>query len=79
MTKIKNKTQTGHSSTVDADIAQLENDVHQALEVIDTDTGNILSYRQLMRDLELKKLEHVLSKQIRTASKWVRRTNEKPN
>ena len=49
LTKLENKTQTGHASTVDATIAQLGNDVHQALVVMDTDTGKLLSYRQLMR------------------------------
>ena len=48
LTKLENKTQTGHASTVDADIAQLENDVHQYLAVMDTDTGDLLCYRQLM-------------------------------
>ena len=55
LTKIKNKTQTGHASTVYADIAQMENDVNQALLVIDTDTGKLLSYIQLMINLNFKK------------------------
>ena len=50
LTKLENKTQTGHASTVDSAISQLENDVHQDLAVIDTDTGKIISYRQLMRN-----------------------------
>ena len=62
MTKLENKTQTGHASTVDADISKLENDVHQALAVMDTDTSKLLSYRQLMGNPKLKKMEHVLSK-----------------
>ena len=50
LTKSENKTQTGHASTVDAAILQLEKDVHQALAVMETDTGKLLSYRQLMRN-----------------------------
>ena len=54
MTKLENKTQTGNASTVDAAIAQLESEVHQTLAVMDTDTGKLLSYRQLMRNPKSK-------------------------
>ena len=47
---MENKTKTGQESTVDATIAQLENDVHQALAVMDTDTGKLLSCRQPMKN-----------------------------
>ena len=70
LTKLENKTQTGHASTLDAAIAQLENDIRQALAVMDIDTGKLLSYRQLMRKPNFKKiLEHVLSKRVLTAKK----------
>ena len=54
-TNIRSTTQTGRVATVDADIAQLENDVHQALAVMDMDTGKLISYRQLMRNPKFKK------------------------
>ena len=54
MTNIKHITQIGHAATVDAAISQMENDVHQAFVVMDTDTGKILSYRQLMRNQKIK-------------------------
>ena len=54
LTKIRNRTQTGHSGTVYASISQLENDFHQALAIMDTETGKLLSYRQLMRNSKLK-------------------------
>ena len=53
--RLENKTQTGHASTVNASIAQLENGVHQALAVMDKDTGKLLSYRQLMINPKFKK------------------------
>ena len=53
-TRLENKTQTGHASIVDSDIAHMENYFHQALDVMDTDTGKILSYIQLMRNPKFK-------------------------
>ena len=50
LTKINISTQTGRAATVDEAIAQLEKDVHQDLADMDTDTGKLLSYRQLMRN-----------------------------
>ena len=50
-----NKKQTGRASAVETTIPQLENDVHQVLAVMDADTGNLLNYRQLMKDLKYKK------------------------
>ena len=47
---MENEKQTGQASTVDATVAHMENDVHQALAFMDTDTGKLLSYRQLMRN-----------------------------
>ena len=52
---MENKTKTGQASTVDKIIAQLVNDVHKDLAVTDTDTGKLLSYRQLMRNPKYKK------------------------
>ena len=49
LTKWENKTQTGHTSKVDAAISQLENNFHQYFAVMDTYTGKLLSYRQLTR------------------------------
>ena len=77
--KIKNSTHIGRAATVNASIAQLENEVHQSLAVMDTDTGKIISYKQLMRNPKLNKMEHVFSKRMRTAIKWVWQTNKKPN
>ena len=34
---------------------QLENDVHQAMAVMDEDTGQLINYRQLMRSPKFKK------------------------
>ena len=50
LTKTKNKTHTGHASTLDVAMVQLENDVHQALEVMETYNGKLLSYRKLTRN-----------------------------
>ena len=61
LARLENKTQKGQASTVETTIAQLENDIHQDLAVMDTDTGKLLNYRQLMRKPK-NKLEHVLSK-----------------
>ena len=55
-TKIKSITQTVHAATVNAAIVQLENDVHQDLVVMDTDTGKLLIYIQLMRNPKFKKI-----------------------
>ena len=46
----RERTQLTRLSTVDATIAQLENDVHQALAVMDTDTIKLLSHRKLMKN-----------------------------
>ena len=50
LTKLENKKQTGHASTLDVAMVQLENDVHQALEVMETYNGKLLSYRKLTRN-----------------------------
>ena len=49
-------TQTVRAATVEAAMAQLENDVHQALAVIDTYNGKLFSYRKLMRNPKFKKI-----------------------
>jgi hypothetical protein len=36
-------------------ITQLENEVHQAMAVMDADTGKLLNYRQLMRSTKYRK------------------------
>jgi hypothetical protein len=36
-------------------ITRLENDVHQAMAVMDKDTGKLLNYRQLMNSPKYKK------------------------
>ena len=54
LSRLENKTQKVQSSTLYATIAQLEDDVHQALAVMDTDTGKLLSYRQIMRNPKYK-------------------------
>ena len=54
-TKIKSITKAVNAATVEAAIAQLENDVHQYLAVMDTDTGKLLNYRQLMINPKFKK------------------------
>ena len=51
---MKNKTHKGQASKLETTIAQLENDAHQALAVMDTDTRKILNYRQLMRNPKYK-------------------------
>ena len=50
----ENKTKKGQASTVETNIAQLENGIHQVLAVMDTDTGKILNHRQLMRNPKYK-------------------------
>ena len=54
LTILENKIQTGQAYTVDAAIAQLENDYNQVLAIMDKDTGKLLSYRQLMRNPKFK-------------------------
>ncbi len=36
-------------------ITRLENEVHQAMAVMDADTGKLLNYRQLMRSTKYRK------------------------
>ena len=55
LTRTENKTHKGQASKVETTTAQLENDVYEALEVMDTDTGKLLNYRQLMRNPTYKK------------------------
>ena len=55
-TTIKSITQTGNMATVDTAISHLENDFQQALAVLDTDIGKLLSYRQLMTKPKFKKI-----------------------
>ena len=55
ITIMANKKQMRRASSVETTIPQLENNVHQVLAVMDADTGNLLNYRQLMKDLKYKK------------------------
>ena len=55
ITIMANKKQTRRASAVETTIPQLENNVHQVLAVMDADTGNLLNYRQSMKDLKYKK------------------------
>ena len=55
ITILANKKQMGQASAVETTISQLENYVHEVLAVMDADTGNLLNYRQLMKDLKYKK------------------------
>ena len=43
LTRIENKNHKGQASKVETTIAQLENDVHQVLAVMDIDTGKLLN------------------------------------
>ena len=45
LTRTENKTHKGQASKVETTTAQLENDVYEALEVMDTDTRKLLNYR----------------------------------
>ena len=54
ITRMENKNQKGQASKLQINIAQLENDIHQALAVMDTDNGKLLNYRQLMRNPKYK-------------------------
>ncbi len=59
-------------------ITRLENEVHQAMAVMDADTGKLLNYRQLMRSTKYSKsMESFISQQIQKISKWHRRQNKK--
>jgi hypothetical protein len=49
-------------------ITRLENEVNQAMAVMDADTVKLLNYRQLMR--RQRSMEPVISQRIRTISKW---------
>ena len=55
--RMKNKKQTGWASRVERTIAQLENDVHQSLVVMEADTSKLLNYRQLMGNPKYNKIE----------------------
>ena len=52
---MENKNHKGKASRVETKISQTENNVHQDLVVMDTDTGKILNYRQLMIKPKYKK------------------------
>ncbi len=59
-------------------ITQLENEVHQAMAVMDTDTGKLLNYRQLMRSTKNRRsMEPFISQRIWKISKWHRWQNKK--
>ena len=69
---MESKKRTGRESTVNSTskrhmqrlknhIEQLENDVHQALEVMEAETGKLLNYRQLLKDSKYKKYWSTLS------------------
>ena len=49
-----NEKRKGQASKVETTITQLENDFHQVLAVMDTDTSKLLNYRQLMRNPKYK-------------------------
>ena len=55
VTRMENKKQKVKSSKVETTISQLENDIHQALAVMDAETGKLLNYRKLMRNPKYKK------------------------
>ena len=55
ITIMLNKKQKGQTSKVETTIIQLKKNVHQALAVMETDTGKLLNYRQLMRNPKYKK------------------------
>ena len=55
LTRMENKTRKGQPSTVETTIAQLENDIHQALVVINTDNRKLLNCGELMRNQKYKK------------------------
>ena len=50
----ENKKQKGQASKVETTISQFENNVQQALVVMDTETDKFLNYRQLMRNPKYK-------------------------
>ena len=63
----RRKTRTGHAEAVEAHnkrqimrqmtkkVTKIENEVHQAMAVMDADTGKLLNYRQLRRDPKYSK------------------------
>ena len=63
----RRKTRTGHAEAVKAHnkhqimrqmtkkVTKIENEVHQAMAVMDADTGKLLNYRQLRRDPKYSK------------------------
>jgi hypothetical protein len=40
---------------------QIENKVHQAMAVMDEETGQLLNYRQLLCSANIKSMEHIIS------------------
>ena len=56
ITRMENNKQKDQASKVETTIAQLENHVQQVLGVMDSDTGNILNYRQLMQNPKNKNI-----------------------
>jgi hypothetical protein len=61
-------------------ITRLENKVHQALAVMEKDTGELLNYRQLITSPKYKKsMEPVSSQQIWVISKWHQRAHKEPH
>ena len=56
ITRMENNKQKDQASKVETTIVQLENHVQQVLGVMDSDTGNILNYRQLMQNPKNKNI-----------------------
>jgi len=56
----------------------MENEVQQALAVMDKETVKLLNYRQLMQHPKYKKgMEHIHSQQIWTTSARIGRSNQR--
>ena len=61
-------------------ITWLENEVHQALAVMDADTGKPLNYRQLMRSTKIQKgMEPFIGQRIWTIRKWLWQQKKEPH
>jgi hypothetical protein len=60
-------------------ISQLENEVYQAMAVMDKDMGKLLNYKQLMSSSKYRKAwEPFISQQIWAIGKWHQRSNKEP-
>jgi len=56
-----NNTMRKYARGLTKKMEQIENEVHQAMAVMDKETGQLLNYRRLLRSAKYKTMEHIIS------------------